>query len=186
MATHQTHQGACRPCKALRATLERYARAASAAGARVALEEATWHIQQLARSEADQQQQQLSEAAAAGSTTSQQRAAAAQASKDCLMAVGAHIEGRGWEALVASRLSTEVLWAFVGTVTKHRLSRQQLASLYKAVRQQQQQQQQLQQQQQDKKEPGRQQQPALGGAACPVNAGAQMGFYGGCMYGEHQ
>jgi hypothetical protein len=57
-------------------------------------------------------------------------------SKTCLLAIGAHIEGRRLPYWLNGFVDTSTLWHFVATATRHRMRGEQLATLYKGIRQQ--------------------------------------------------
>jgi hypothetical protein len=111
---------------------------------RDALDAVAPQLQRLAQLEDDywstQQQQQ------------QQRQASAQDSRECLTAIGAHIEGGRWPAWMEGFIRAKCLWEFVSKATGHRMGGEQLARLFGALQQQEQQQQQQQQQQQARAE----------------------------------
>jgi hypothetical protein len=77
-----------------------------------------------------QQQQQLQP------TPSAQRQEAAEAIKECLLAIGSHIEGPLCHSWMSTGLSTHELWTYAAVCTFHRMTGQQLACLYAGIKQQ--------------------------------------------------
>jgi hypothetical protein len=130
---------------------------AAATGFRDALEAVAPQMQRLAQLEADRVEQQEQQ-----QQQQHERQAAAQESKECLLAIGAHIEGAWWPAWMEGLVYGSGAWAFVSKAAQHRMSGEQLARLYRAMLQQ-------QPQRQQQHDEGVQAAPAVAAAGvCPL------------------
>ena len=58
----------------------------------------------------------------------------AQLSKQCLLAVGDHIEAAQWASWLGPGLDPPILWGYIMLATHHRLDGTQLAKLYGGVK----------------------------------------------------
>jgi hypothetical protein len=95
----------------------------------VALEEVAPYLQCLR----DLEVHRVKQAATAGSCRGKQQGSA-EATKQCLLAIGEHIEGGS--AWASKAFTAESLWLCVAEVTSHRMSSNQMACLYRGLKQQ--------------------------------------------------
>jgi hypothetical protein len=105
---------------------------------RDALEAVGPQLQRLAQLEDDRstQQQQQQQQQRQRQQQQPERQALAQDSKECLLAIGAHIEGGRLPAWMEDLVDASDLWPFVSKATGHRMGGEQLARLYAAMLQQ--------------------------------------------------